>query len=158
MAAVTGWMKAAARAMLESISYKYDWSFRASYSFVRQQLGYGYRREVMLKDFNNFKAKAGGEAAVRAWDSLKPVSRRLMVDTELRQPYKYRAYMDVTQRDVKTGEVWTRRSSMYTDFADTFLDVEIEYRYNWTEMMSKYDIHIVGFEMVAIEHDEESEY
>lgn len=153
MPAISAWKKAAARAMLEAVSFKYDWSFRQSYNFVKQALGYVYRRADALKDFRTWKGTWEKEYATRHYDINAPITQRIMVETELSQDYRYRVFFDVTYKNKATGYIFTRRKSLYTNQALTFSQLQEEYKERWAMIAEKYELEIEKFENVNLWHN-----
>lgn len=136
MAFVTPIMKAAAQALLKSASFKYDWSFRTTYSFVHSTLGHGYRRSDMLSDFNRHKGHLSKEYAVTHFDSFAQVEKRLMVETDLRRDRMYRIYGNATYENIHTGEYYTKFGSMYSNTGESYGQWETEYMAEWDNQLA----------------------
>jgi len=144
MPRITPQMRSWAFNMLKSISFKYDWSFSTSINFVREQLGYCYRTSEALEDFRRWKGTLKYQYATERLAESSFIPERLIVDTDLHNPYKYRVFEMVKMRNVETGqEMW----GMKSHFSDNYLT---KGGYAW-EFVEEFNKRYEGYEWQAVE-------
>lgn len=107
---------------------------------IREMVSMGmktYRRKVMLSDIREYTGLIRREKAARAVAPDIPFSRGAMVECEIPADMKYRGFLDVEFRDIKTGEVWTASKSFYSDerksSTEWISDFIGKYQDYWTE-------------------------
>jgi len=121
MPVITPIMKSYAYNMLKAVAFKYDWSFSKSMSFVRERLGYVYRTSDALEDFRRWKGTLKYQYHVERLSDSSYIPERLIVDTDLHRPHKYRVFEMVKMRNIDTGEEYW---SMKSHFSDKYLTKE----------------------------------
>lgn len=123
-----------------------------------RRLGYGYRTETMGDDIRRFSRIAKNEYYVKKLAPGDVVPEGLMVEGDLRRPFKYRVYGDVTYYNPETDTYDFRKGSFYTDRQLTGDEAEDEFVETCRKLYVEPEWEVVGFERAAIEHNERFAY
>jgi hypothetical protein len=117
------------------------------------EVGVGIQRQWGLDEIRRIGGKMKLQDAVEAWaEDVRP-GRHLMVETELKQAYKYRVYGSAMAEDVETGEISEHAVSMYTD---NWIDkTEWEKEYLGDKALTESDPRFIttGVRWQSIEHN-----
>jgi len=84
--------------------------------------GGSYRRIDMLSDIRTFNNRRIHENAIRAMPAGATVPQGYMSEEVLKQPRRYRIFGDAIYQDKRTGVMYIKKVSMYSDDLSDNLD------------------------------------
>ena len=120
--------------------------------------GYSYRRQDMQKDVRQIAGLHKNEAAVRAVSGNEVVPRGYMVESDLKQPYKYKFYGKSNYYDPFTDSYTTKTESFYTDDLAKKSAWEDEYFDSFGQRCPGPKPELVNFNLTSVEHNKGYSY
>lgn len=121
-------------------------------------MGMGYRRINMLADVREFAGLIRREVAARSTPVGEKPKPGVMVEMELKRPYKYRVFADVDYEDIETGAIQSQTVSFYTDELKPFDDWVEDYIADIEKEKYRPDVFVARMEIKGIEHAKGWEY
>jgi hypothetical protein len=119
-----------------------------------QRAGYGYHRQTMQDDVRAIQGRIKNEHIVSNIPKDEYVSKRYMVETNLKAAKKYRVHGYADYYNYDTGQYETRPASFYTDAYQRTGDWEQDFTsYNWGAKYGE-NIQARGFRVRAVEHNQ----
>jgi len=118
-----------------------------------RRLGYGYRTKTMGDDIRRFSSIAKNEYYVKKLATDEVIPRGLMVEGELKRPFSYRVYGDVTYYNPETDSYDFREGSFYTDRQLNRDEAEDEFVDVCNRLYEEPEWEVAGFSRKAVEHN-----
>lgn len=123
-----------------------------------RRAGYGYRTKDMLSDIRRLSGRYLNQYYVYKLGPAGTVPRGLMVETELKRPFKYRVFGEVTYYDPMTDSYTFENRSFYTDRLLTNDQWEDEYIKMFREVYPVPEREVLGFKVKSVEHSQGRDY
>ena len=117
-----------------------------------QRSGNSYRRTDMLADVRQISGLHKYEKAVRNVGTNEVIPKGYMVNSDLKQPYKYRVYGKTNYYDPDTDSYVTVSESFYTDDLAKKGDWEEIYSKSYDDRYPEGGMEFTNFNITSIEH------
>lgn len=123
-----------------------------------RKAGYGYSNLLMGQDVRRYTGRFLNEYWVKKTRPDEIVSRWHMVEAELKRPYKYQVFGEVTYWDSATDTYVFDTGSLYTDHYVTPEEWEERYIEESPRGDTDPEMEVVGFKTTSVEHNVGYEY